>query len=762
MILHRSHRLSALLFSALIGALPCLSSNAETAHEADSFVESVGVNIHPWYPWAQLKDKVGELKIRYLRTGAETDPALMKELNDRFGSKFNLITLPTLSGSLVRDAVKRVGAKRVAMIEGLNEPSLFVPIDWQRTAHTTHQVTWNALQSDPETSSVPMITVSPVFPDDASQLGSLLPRCNGSNVHLYPAGNHPEREGESTWGTLEWASNVFSRITCVSRPTIVSESGYHNTRQTTGHVGTPDLNVVAKYLPRLFLHNFSKGIVRTFAYEMYDQGTDKSNQEQNFGLITNDFKSKPSAMAVRSLISILEDPGTRFLPKDVQVTLSGDLTNVRRILFQKRDGRYYFASWLATPSFDPARQVAFEVPPQKITVDFSGAGLSGEKVILHELSDRGPAAQKSLSLAQGKLNYEVKDTVSLIEFRPITTESSSLSPRYSDLVVVNVSSSTNEVGQEAIFQAEVKNQGLTSSSEGITHGVAFFVDGNLVSWADQNSRALAPGQTVTLRANGGPKGKSTWTTQDGNHSILAIVDDVNRIQELVEYNNSFQKNIDFLRGGKRAEETGRGCDLVVDSVELTTYQPQQVSRALAKVRNNGLAPCPEGVTYGVGFLLNSSPLGWYSHARAALQPNETFEAVSQGALQGDASWLTKEGTFKLTAVIDDVDRIKETNEANNSTEATVKVSFSGGGVVSAPPITPPIPSEKPTPPVTENESPRPALTAKERRVLLLKLILLKRKLLQLQESMSTSPRLVKRKKELKEQVRSLRSRLHSY
>jgi hypothetical protein len=108
-----------------------------------------------------------------------------------------------------------------------------------------------------------------------------------------------------------------------------------------------------------------------------------------------------------------------------------------------------------------------------------------------------------------------------------------------DLIVTGVSWSPANpaAGQAVTFSATIKNQGTGATPNGVIHGVLFSVDGTAVNWSDNNTASLAAGASRTLTANGGPGGSSAWTATAGSHTILANVDDINRIAESNEGNN---------------------------------------------------------------------------------------------------------------------------------------------------------------------------------------------------------------------------------
>jgi len=92
------------------------------------------------------------------------------------------------------------------------------------------------------------------------------------------------------------------------------------------------------------------------------------------------------------------------------------------------------------------------------------------------------------------------------------------------------------------FTATIKNQGTAATPSGVIHGVVFTVDGTNVTWSDNDTASLAAGASITLTANGGTAG-ATWAATSGSHSVTATVDDLNRIAEGNESNNSLSSTL---------------------------------------------------------------------------------------------------------------------------------------------------------------------------------------------------------------------------
>lgn len=115
-----------------------------------------------------------------------------------------------------------------------------------------------------------------------------------------------------------------------------------------------------------------------------------------------------------------------------------------------------------------------------------------------------------------------------------------------DLAITNVNiSPANPVDKnEVLFTVDIKNQGTaaTQTGTGIFLGAAFQVDGSWVTWSDDFTGSLAPGETKTLTPNYGSGGKSTWTATAGAHTLTTVVDNMNKISESNESNNTAQNS----------------------------------------------------------------------------------------------------------------------------------------------------------------------------------------------------------------------------
>jgi hypothetical protein len=157
------------------------------------------------------------------------------------------------------------------------------------------------------------------------------------------------------------------------------------------------------------------------------------------------------------------------------------------------------------------------------------------------------------NVTNGGTYYYVVSAVNAAGEGPNSSQVSLTMPNVNlpDLIVTSVGWTPNPVfaNSNVTFRATVKNQGTAPTPLGVVLGVGFSLDGGPnVSWSGSYTASLAPGTSVTLTADGGPTGSSTWRATAGFHTFTATADDVNRIPESNENNNSFTVNLPISTG----------------------------------------------------------------------------------------------------------------------------------------------------------------------------------------------------------------------
>ena len=174
-----------------------------------------------------------------------------------------------------------------------------------------------------------------------------------------------------------------------------------------------------------------------------------------------------------------------------------------------------------------------------------------------------------------------------------------------------------QAGSDVWFEADVSNQGTGATPDGVTIGVDFRAEGTQVAWSDDYATSVAPGQTVSLRASGGPDGDKSWNdVQAGGYTIRAEVDSVGGILELDETNNALEvpvsvngapgvsETIGSVSGGGNILKSEAGSHKIADLVALHCG----LARVSCHAKNDyfqGNAPSPENMDEVVLSLLQN-------------------------------------------------------------------------------------------------------------------------------------------------------------
>jgi hypothetical protein len=114
-----------------------------------------------------------------------------------------------------------------------------------------------------------------------------------------------------------------------------------------------------------------------------------------------------------------------------------------------------------------------------------------------------------------------------------------------DLIVTDIkwSKKNPAVGDVITFSAVIKNIGKDASFDNRVYSVDFMVDGVSVNVALPERDGIAPGKSVTIVADSGPAGTSTWVATEGVHTVRAYVDYLLKIGETKEVNNALDEKL---------------------------------------------------------------------------------------------------------------------------------------------------------------------------------------------------------------------------
>ena len=370
-------RLSAMTLMSLClgpGVLPAIAKS-EQARSADSFVDSIGVNVHLTYNGSAyekyeeiIKPKLKELGIRHIRDGGFYDDTYFRKLKElaSLGIKSTLQFSGTPTGEVIGIAKILEGA--IVAIEGPNEPDL----EWLSNFSYNgkkfpegvieyQKHLYAAVKGDPDTKHLPVLMPSMGWGKAAERVGSLEDHGDYGNMHSYPnLGQRP------TYDIDSWFI-PYGKLMAGSKPLMATEAGYHNL--ISHEIGVSE-TAATRYIPRELLEHFNRNIKRTFLYEFIDQAADpqKSEKELHYGLLRHDGSAKPSFKIIKNLITLLKDPGGDFSLGSLDFELTGDMTEIHHTLLQKRNGTFFLIVWQDAKCWDNDKDKDIAVPERKLTL----------------------------------------------------------------------------------------------------------------------------------------------------------------------------------------------------------------------------------------------------------------------------------------------------------------------------------------------------------------------------------------------------------
>lgn len=404
--------------------LPPLSNVAppirlETPISASAFNDSIGVNLHMTYVvgayntdfslWAPLLERSG---IKHVRDGvcptfvalAWCENTLAPRMNELAsnGIKFDLVTAMSDPFSYVTSyAATLAVTPAIEAYEGPNEcdASGLCPSNWMSTEPGWQQEVYSM-----KTPGVTIVAPSMTSAAGYADLGNLAPYADFGNIHDYVGSDMPESSTAAALH-LQWAQAMTG-----SDPVWSTEDGY-NTDPTFANNGVPQV-VQERYLPRMLLEHMRLGINRTYIYQLFDFGPDGGS---NMGLLNADYTAKPAWTALMQLMKLFADNGPA--PRTpLSLSVTGDKSGtLDHVLFQRSDGTYMLALWLAQPAYDPNAHTVLPIASETLTV---GLPPTTATATLTAFQDNGSISTIALTGKIGSFQVPVESVVSVLEFDP--------------------------------------------------------------------------------------------------------------------------------------------------------------------------------------------------------------------------------------------------------------------------------------------------------------------------------------------------------
>jgi hypothetical protein len=395
---------------------------SERAQMAGKFVDSMGINVHLSYrstgygQTARITGLLDQLGIMHLRDGVtpgQDDVCRVDRSLAAKGFRFTYITQPNPAAATLEQWAACAGPALEAF-EGLNEFDISHPqgvADWATVVRSSQQQLYRAVKGSALLARTPVIGPSLTSEAAFRAVGDVSHDMDVGNMHDYFTFRQPETTG---WGDGGYGSLAFNlrlaQFAASAKPIEATETGYGTDR--SDHA--VDEATQAIYLPRLLLTQFAAGVVRTFIYELIDEG---GPPFAHYGIVSDTLVPKPAYTALSSLVGVLRDSNAAFSPKTLRYTIDGADQDVHHLLLQKRDGRFILAVWLGTASCDPDTHAARPVAPRPIRIA-TAAPLRSAAIYTYGADWR---LQRVAAPPQTPLSVSVTDRVTLIELTPLTT-----------------------------------------------------------------------------------------------------------------------------------------------------------------------------------------------------------------------------------------------------------------------------------------------------------------------------------------------------
>ncbi len=614
----------------------------EPARSSDLLVERIGVATHWGFhntiygtKWDELQKLLGDLGVRNVRDSL--DPRL-EDLWKAYGIRAILVTEPRLPLGTQVDLWK-TNKHLIAAIEGPNEVNggwvkaglTYQGKSWPEGPHLFQDDFYKAIKADADLKDVPVLALSTAYKGAGVSLAPLR-SFDCANAHCYAGGGMPSL-------SLDFRdSYLLLGRGAVCPPLAATESGYHtctggNTKVVAGAQFGVSHAAQRKYLPRQVAEYFNAGLQWTVLYEFGVGRPKKAEQEDPeaaFGLLQPDGIPKPAYHALKDLIKALTEShwdaavqtwirAGSSPARALTFALEGAPETVHHTLLQRADGSFQLLLWNEVPSFDLKARRDLTPPAAKVHLVLKETAES--IAILHLGPDAAPAQQFQ---SVKELDVQVPDEV----------------------IVLNIKLAAPLHPPTLAAPAPIEAKTTPTSVE-LTLPLAQNVD---AYWVTLNERNMG-------QARRGSDGKA--------HLLVPAL--------IPATTYPFEVVAATVDGGvsapaKIAATTSDAFpDLVVSSLKVIPESPKEGDTVTfaAVVENRGQAATEPGVLIGTKFSVDGKTICWNDQLRGPLAPGQHAEVKPNSGPSGVTSWVLTHGCHNITAFVDDVNRIVESNETNN-------------------------------------------------------------------------------------------------
>lgn len=413
--------LSTVASDTSMSAAPTFIPAQETARSAYDFTNSIGVNTHINYfdctygNFALLERELKSIGILHLRDGIHLQNSDYNEAVygrwiqlGKLGIRFDAVldprsNLPPVTSALLAN-VNGLAGNTIESFEGPNELDVSKVKDWSSTDRAYQQAIFDSTKSISAGNAIRVVGPSLAFARNASDLNNIGDRADEINLHPYPAGKIPS--------AIFPEQIDLAKIMSSDRQIIFTETGYHNALHDHRDQPAVSEEAAAKYIPRLFLENFTRGISRSYLYELMDEKPDPglADNQLHWGLVRADGSEKPAFSALKNLIAELRDTEKPAHLQQLKWNLNVDDARVHHLLLQKSNGVFELVLWQEVTSFDLKRQIDLSNPRLDAEVQL---GRAARRVTIFEPSEQSDPVKAYDNVS--KIPLEIPDSPLVVE-----------------------------------------------------------------------------------------------------------------------------------------------------------------------------------------------------------------------------------------------------------------------------------------------------------------------------------------------------------
>jgi len=485
----------------------------QTATSTQNFINSLGVNTHldfsSYSNLSAVENAINYLGIKNLRdsAGASKDlgaTGLWQQVANTTGAKFDAFATEGSVAAMQNSFNNGVALAKqgiVNFLEGGNEEDQSYAVSLGNSLATTANFQ-KTVYATAHSLGIPVINMSfgvgwgTSSTGDYGKVGDLSAYSNYANAHTYPGtANTPL----STLQTL----NSDAKLAASSAPVITTEFGYYTDGNTADHSNV-SVTAQAKYTLDAVMDAFQQGDVRTYLYELLDEGGQTGNMEANFGLFYSNGSAKPVATAIHNLTTLLADHGGSFTPGQLSYSLSGLQSTDHSLLMEKSDGSFWLSLWNEARVQSATSYSAVGVANHTVTLSL--ARNASQVQVFDPLTGTGAIQTASNT---GTVSVSLPDHPILVEIIPSGSSTTSSSG--------SSSTPTSSTGSGSAAPTSADINVVLPATQTFTHGTTSALTGVSISdaWAANHAGSMA----LTLNATNGTLEISNGSSQLSGHSL---------------------------------------------------------------------------------------------------------------------------------------------------------------------------------------------------------------------------------------------------